>query len=105
MGSTDPDRPDPGGPDAAHPADPLGAFVPDPAVRAELARRMSELADLVEEAGEALGEILAEVQRGTAADPADPAEAEDGGDGGDGAEASRGRDSAERSRGASRSST
>jgi hypothetical protein len=66
MESADPDGPDgPGPAEPARPADPLGAFVPDPAVRAELARRMSELADLVEEAGEALGEILAEVRRGS----------------------------------------
>ncbi|MGW6009941.1 hypothetical protein [Streptomyces sp. NPDC055210] len=38
-------------------------FVPDPAARAELARRMSELADLIDEAGDALGEILQDVQR------------------------------------------
>ncbi|MDQ1036561.1 hypothetical protein QFZ75_002977 [Streptomyces sp. V3I8] len=89
MASAEPDRPDPAHPaHPAHPADPLAGFVPDPAARAELARRMSELAGLVEEAGDALGEILAEVQRV-----------------GDAGDASRGRDSAERSRGASRSST
>ncbi|MFE1795784.1 hypothetical protein ACFW9L_06405 [Streptomyces sp. NPDC059517] len=38
-------------------------FVPDPAARAELARRMSELADLIDEAGDTLGEILQDVQR------------------------------------------
>ncbi|MFE9683562.1 hypothetical protein [Streptomyces sp. NPDC006285] len=59
--------------------DPLAGFVPDPAARAELARRMSELAGLLDEAGDVLGEILENVQRG--------------------------RDSAERSRGANRSST
>ncbi|MEV0217962.1 hypothetical protein [Streptomyces sp. NPDC050704] len=42
----------------------LTDFVTDPAARVELARRMAELADLVEEAGEALGEILEGVQRG-----------------------------------------
>ncbi|MFE7032465.1 hypothetical protein ACFU9Y_19325 [Streptomyces sp. NPDC057621] len=71
--------------DGAEPADGPDAgaslvdFVPDPAVRAELARRMSELAGLVDEAGDALGEILQDVQRGF--------------------------DSAERSRGVNRSST
>ncbi|WAU85310.1 hypothetical protein O1Q96_39785 [Streptomyces sp. Qhu-G9] len=59
--------------------EPLADFVPDPAARAELARRMSELADLIDEAGDALGEILEDVQRGF--------------------------DSAERSRGVKRSST
>jgi hypothetical protein len=50
--------------DADAQADPLTGFVTDPAARAELARRMTELADLIEEAGEALGEILEGVQRG-----------------------------------------
>ncbi|MFC8200881.1 hypothetical protein ACFUTV_36620 [Streptomyces sp. NPDC057298] len=60
-------------------SEPLADFVPDPAARAELARRMSELADLIDEAGDALGEILEDVQRGF--------------------------DSAERNRGVKRSST
>ncbi|WP_328494377.1 hypothetical protein OHS59_17760 [Streptomyces sp. NBC_00414] len=68
---------EPTDPDESAPA--LVDFVPDPAARAELARRMSELADLIDEAGDALGEILADVQRGF--------------------------DSAERSRGVNRSST
>jgi hypothetical protein len=50
--------------DADEQADPLAGFVTDPGARAELARRMAELADLIEEAGEALGEILESVQRG-----------------------------------------
>lgn len=64
---------------AGHGADPLDGFVSDPAARAELARRTAELAGLVDEAGDVLGGILAEFQRG--------------------------RDSAERNRGANRSST
>ncbi|TLS44557.1 hypothetical protein FE633_19845 [Streptomyces montanus] len=46
----------------------LTDFVTDPAARAELARRMEELADLINEADEALGDILDSVQRVVAAE-------------------------------------
>ncbi|GGX39034.1 hypothetical protein GCM10010515_01700 [Streptomyces fructofermentans] len=52
--------PEAGGPAGPRPLD----FVDDPAVRAELARRMAELAELLDEAGEALGGILQDVRRG-----------------------------------------